>query len=1035
MNNQSRRPLRLLALASFTLSTAATHAEIVVGWETTGQTAWGTQGLLATSPSYKDPDITVGGLTRGAGFATTNTAVANGWGGHGIEGPENAADAITAENFVTFTLTPNATFEFSGSTLSFNYRRSGTGPTHAVIQYQIGAGTFADIADVELSSTSSTGGNVLGIDLASIPELQAVSGQAVTFRLVPYGATGADGTFYLYGPQPDFDFKIEGSVRTIGQTGDSEPPLVASLFPADDSTGTTADSAAMPTLVFNENITLGTGLIKVKNFATGADVASIDVSDINQVELVDNRLGLKLPALLAAGTSYYIEVPNTAILDLADTPNSFPGITGAANSTASGWNFTIAAGAAPPTVVVNEYVNATPDRVELLVVGNGVAGTTVDMRGMILKDFSSSTGGDGGRGFVFNSNTLWAAVPVGTLIVASNNSTSPDVVSSDFTLSVGLADTANFTPAVGSGATFDIATVEMVMIKAANSGFAGTTGGIHALSAGALPVPPAVSLFTSFSGPKLRPATGDTGTNEGVYATNSTSSLSDYSNIAGGAVADVAAGQWTLGAPNTSTNAAYISALRGLLPGDGDGVVAITNVTPASPYNGTPVFDDGVTGQSVKVTINAFIPSATIANATITIPASLGTPTTATLSGTGGTGSVSVSGQVITVNGASATTANALEVTINGLSTPVPTTTGYGAHTLAVSTRAAGGTLLPIATQPAVRVVAPISLVRNYDPTTRASLDLGATVAIEGIVSEADFGAGSASFSGFIQDSTGGINIFSASANPNLIRTNRFVVIGSVAQFNGLTEIIPLSASTVYNLGPVSEPVPQVVSLATLAADPEAYEGELITVQNLTYVSGTWGAGATVVLKDASATNIDIRIQSGSTATTAPAYPVNVTGVFGQFDSSSPYTVGYQLMPRDPADLAAGSASDYDTWATSPTGAAGGGSADPDGDGKDNSFEYAFGLSANSGGSVNPFAAPLNPATAKFRYTRRTQSLTGLTYKVFTSATLQAGSWVQDTTATQTVVGTAGDVQTVEVTLSAAAPLTTPKLFIRVVAE
>jgi hypothetical protein len=200
-------------------------------------------------------------------------------------------------------------------------------------------------------------------------------------------------------------------------------------------------------------------------------------------------------------------------------------------------------------------------------------------------------------------------------------------------------------------------------------------------------------------------------------------------------------------------------------------------------------------------------------------------------------------------------------------------------------------------------------------------------------------------------------------------------------------------------------------------------------------VSGAWGTGATVVLKDSTATNIDVRIQAGSTAITAPAYPVNVTGVFGQFDASSPFTAGYQLMPRDPSDLAPGSASDYDTWASSPTGAAGGPTADPDGDGKNNSFEYAFGLNANSGGSQNPFAAPLNQATAKFSYTRRLQSLTSLTYKVFTSTTLLAGSWVQDTTATQTVVGTAGDVQTVEVTLSAPAPLTAPQLFLRVVAE
>jgi hypothetical protein len=1030
-------PFRSLLLAAFPLVVPC-HGEIILGWETTGQSAWGTQGLSATSPSYADPDVTVGGLTRGAGFATTNTAVANAWGGHGIEGPLTPADAVLAGNVVTFTITPKATFELSATSLDLNYRRSSTGPTDLAIQYQVGAGAFTEVATYSLSSISTAGATISGIDLSDIPALQDVVAQTITFRLVPYGATDPSGVFYVFGPLPGFDLRLNGSVQTIGTTGDPEPPLIASLFPADESTDATADGAAVPTLLFNENIALGTGLIKVKNFTTGAEVASIDVTNFDQVDLVDNQLGLKLPALLQPGVSYYIEVPPTAIRDLAIPPNSFPGITGTVgDAAATRWNFTIATAGAPPTVVVNEYVNGSPDRVELLVIGDGIAGGVLDMRGMILKDFSSNMGSDGGRGFQFADVPLWAMVPVGTLIVASNAATSPDVSAADYTLSVGLTDATYFTPGTG---TFDIAGTEMVMIKAAGSGFAGTTGGIHALAGGV-----AGTQFATFQGAKLR-STGTSPTNAGVFANNAPTGLQTpletYSDTSGnGATGSTPAGQLTLGAPNTGTNASYIAALRGLVPGDGDGIAFTTNLTAGSPYDGLPVFDDDAANQSVKLTLKAFIPGATISNATITVPASLGTPTAASLSGPGGSGSVSVAGQVVTVSGAAATTANALEVTIQGLTTPVPTASNYGAYPLAVATSAAGGTLLPIATPPVVRVVVPVSLVRNQDPVTRASLNIGVTVAVDGTVSEADFGGGTANFSGFLQDATGGINIFSPSLNLGLVRPNRFVVIGSVAQFNGLTEIIPSTQADIVNLGPATEPVPQVVTLATLLADPESYEGELIKVENLTYVSGTWGPASTVVMRNSTPTNIDVRIQAGSgelvegvlVPIANPGFPViTVTGVFGQFDGSSPFTTGYQIMPRQQSDLTGGIASDFDIWAGA-TGATGGMTGDTDFDGRTNEFEYAFGLNPVSGGSVDPFVAPFSPATGKFTYSRRKPALTKLGYRYEYSTTLGA-VWGTFASAVPEVSNNGDPVETITVEVPAAL-LDEPRLFIRVAAE
>src|SRR5215831_3563826 len=124
-----------------------------------------------------------------------------------------------------------------------------------------------------------------------------------------------------------------------------------------------------------------------------------------------------------------------------------------------------------PSVVVNKYFSSgtTADIVELLVIQNNL-----DMRGMILKDFSSNMGSDGGGKYQFSNNALWSSVPSGTLIVLRNNNTAADttVGGGDFNLDIGLQNTTYFTNA---GGTFDIATTEEVMIKASGSGAAGVT--------------------------------------------------------------------------------------------------------------------------------------------------------------------------------------------------------------------------------------------------------------------------------------------------------------------------------------------------------------------------------------------------------------------------------------------------------------------------------------------------------------------------------------------------------------------------------
>jgi hypothetical protein len=101
--------------------------------------------------------------------------------------------------------------------------------------------------------------------------------------------------------------------------------------------------------------------------------------------------------------------------------------------------------------------------------------------------------------------------------------------------------------------------------------------------------------------------------------------------------------------------------------------------------------------------------------------------------------------------------------------------------------------------------------------------------------------------------------------------------------------------------------------------------------------------------------------------------------------------------------------------------------SDPDGDVQNNQEEFAFGLDPTTGSSVNPITQPLDKATGIFKYTRTKNS--GLTYKVYYSTNLSG--WTLDAAATQTPATAVAGVETVTVTLAAAAPLD-GKLFVRV---
>ncbi len=126
-----------------------------------------------------------------------------------------------------------------------------------------------------------------------------------------------------------------------------------------------------------------------------------------------------------------------------------------------------------------------------------------------------------------------------------------------------------------------------------------------------------------------------------------------------------------------------------------------------------------------------------------------------------------------------------------------------------------------------------------------------------------------------------------------------------------------------------------------------------------------------------------------------------------------------------------GRPSDYAAWdSTYPGVDLTNANADLDRDGMTNGEERIWGLDPTSPSSSKPITntAALR-SNGNLTYTRRTTTLSGLTYTVWTSTNLS--TWTQDTGATQTVNSTTNNVQTVTVKLSNAL-LSQPKRFVRV---
>ncbi len=114
---------------------------------------------------------------------------------------------------------------------------------------------------------------------------------------------------------------------------DLDPPVILSLSPANEATGVSVSTNLV--ITFDEDVKKGAGDIVIRDAADNAEVETIDIGSA-AVGIAGAVVTITPTAPLEGGETFYVEIAEGAILDLAD--NAFEGISGSAT-----WSFTTAA--------------------------------------------------------------------------------------------------------------------------------------------------------------------------------------------------------------------------------------------------------------------------------------------------------------------------------------------------------------------------------------------------------------------------------------------------------------------------------------------------------------------------------------------------------------------------------------------------------------------------------------------------------------------------------------------------------------------
>lgn len=188
--------------------------------------------------------------------------------------------------------------------------------------------------------------------------------------------------------------------------------------------------------------------------------------------------------------------------------------------------------------------------------------------------------------------------------------------------------------------------------------------------------------------------------------------------------------------------------------------------------------------------------------------------------------------------------------------------------------------------------------------------NLNSFFTIEGVVTVQNGVLGTQKNNYYIQDETGGINVFgSFESGLSIQRGDKLKVTGKVIVYNGLTEFEPTAIVKVSE----GNPIPAVKDITILdlitftVAEP--LEGSLVKVSGKVSAVAVTGANYNVTLVDENNKLTTIRVMGGTEIKPDTDLVVgnnySITGIVGQYTTNATHVNGYQVFPRDTKDITA----------------------------------------------------------------------------------------------------------------------------------
>lgn len=183
---------------------------------------------------------------------------------------------------------------------------------------------------------------------------------------------------------------------------------------------------------------------------------------------------------------------------------------------------------------------------------------------------------------------------------------------------------------------------------------------------------------------------------------------------------------------------------------------------------------------------------------------------------------------------------------------------------------------------------------------------LGVVCKIRGVVYGINYRPAGLQFT--VRDNTGGMGAFRATGTVNGYNVNEgdsVEVAGTVAVFRGLSQ---MTIDSIQVLG-TNRPLKNPTVLAASDTLGEIHESDLVRINGLTIVSGTWpaaNASANITVTNGTR-NYVLRIVNATNigGTTAPTGSFDLIGIGSQFSSTTaaPFIGGFQIQPRSTNDI------------------------------------------------------------------------------------------------------------------------------------